>query len=280
MNCNALKLILISLALGSCATVPTERAKVVSKTGKEYVVVLKKVNELALDESIDFTADLLPKLPRTKIILENNTMEIKKRAELIGKSNEYYDNLSNYFSELELLINGDQSEVTSQALSDLATTLKKEPIELKLSDEKKESLTGLSAYVTKQIHSIKVQNALKRDADTIAQALAISEKMLDEQIKWISLREKAIRDAEYITKIEKPFLSNAQLTNDWKNDWKKYAKQPPVIVLLEEAKNASKEMQKSWKNILRGDYSNEETLLALSNIKKGLDAVKTLKESE
>lgn len=271
--------ILFSLVLIGCSTIPTERAKGISTSGKEYVEVLKQVNNLALDKSIDFTTEIFPNLPRTQEVLISTTDEIRKRSELIDQADEYYSYLANYFDSLEALAKGDQSEATSNALAQIADTLKKEPIDLKLSDEKKKSLTGLTSFVAKQAHSSAVEKALKRDADTIAQSLALTEKMLDEQIKWITLRERLIRDKEFIDKVQKPYISGAPLTPEWKKTWSSHVRKPPIIALLNDTKKASEEMQKSWINILRGQYSYDETIIALNNIKAGVEAIKALKES-
>lgn len=263
-----------------CSTVPVDRAVGVSAAGKAYVDTLKKVNELALDTSIEFTANLLPALPRTESTLTDQTEAIRERSKLIGSANEYLDNLASYFSELEALSKGDQSEATAKAVGQLADSLKAEPLELSLSEDKKKALTGLAGFVSKQFHAAAVEKALIRDADVVSQALAISEKMLDEQIRWISLRETADRKKKYLETIQKPFVAGGPLGSEWKKAWSAEVRTPPVVAVLEEAKTASAEMQKAWINVLRGQYSYSEMLAALKNVRAGIDDVTALRNAK
>lgn len=269
---------LCALVVAGCSTVYVDRAAGVSASGKAYVEALRKVNDLALDTSIDFTANLLPTLPRTEESLDAPTEEIKKRSLLIGRAHEYLDGLASYFSELEALAKGDQSEATAKALGKVAESLRAEPVELKLSDEKKKAITGLAGFVAKQIHATAVEKALLRDADTVAQALAVSEKMLDEQIRWIRLREDAERKKIYNEDIKKPFIAGNKLGLDWKKAWSAEVRTPPVIALLLDAKKASGEMQKAWIDILRGQHSYTEIQSALRNVNAGIEAVSALKD--
>jgi hypothetical protein len=271
---------LCTLMLTGCVTTSVDRAIGVSDTGKAYVETLEKVNNLALDKSIEFTANLLPVLPRTEDIFDATTEEIKKRVLLVRDAREYLDNLASYFSELDALAKGDQSDATANALGRVADSLKAEPTQIKLSDEKKKAITGLAGFVAKQAHSAAVEKALKRDADIVAQALAISEKMLDEQIRWIELRAEADRKKNFNDKVKKPFIAGDQLGQDWKNTWSDSVRTPPVISLLVEAKQASSEMQKAWINVLRGQYSYAEIQSSLKNVKAGMDALTTLKDAK
>lgn len=271
---------LCTLIFAGCSTVSVDRAIGVSAAGKAYVETLKKVNDLALDTSIEFTANLLPTLPRTEASLDAHTEEIKKRSLLIGNAYEYLDGLASYFSELEALAQGDQSEATAKALGQVAESLKAEPLELKLSDDKKKEFTGLAGFVAKQVHTAAVEKALVRDADTVAQALAISEKLLDEQIRWVRLREDAVRKKKYIDDVKKPFVADNQLGSDWKKAWTAEVRTPKVIALLSEAKRATGEMQKVWINVLRGQYSYVEMQSALKNVKVGIEAILALRDTK
>lgn len=278
MNSRFALTVLCALVVAGCSTVSVDRTIGISATGKAYVETLKKVNDLALDTSIEFTANLLPTLPRTEESLEATTEEIRKRSSLIGKAHKYLNGLASYFSELEALAKGDQSEATAKALGQVAESLKAEPIELKLSDEKKNAITGLAGFVAKQIHAAAVEKALTRDADTVAQTLAISEKMLDEQISWIRLREDAERKKKYNDNVKKPFVAGGQLGPDWKKAWSSEVRASPVIALLSEAKEASREMQRAWIDILRGQYSFAEIQSSLKNVKAGIEAIAAIKD--
>lgn len=272
--------VLSVLILTGCTSISVDRATGVSAAGSAYVETLKKVNDLALESSIVFTANLLPDLSRSEEMLDATTEEIKSRSLLVGDAHEYFNGIALYFSELEALSKGDQSDATANALGQVAESLKAEPVGLELSDEKKQALTGLAGFIAKQVHSAAVEKALRRDADSVAQALAVSELMLDEQIRWIELRESAERKKSFINKVKTPFVAGGSLGADWKEAWSSEVRTPPVIALLVEAKKASSEMQKAWINVLRGEYSQAELRASLKNVKAGIEAITTLKDAK
>ena len=267
------------IVFGGCATASVDRAKNTAAVGTVYVETLKKVNDLALDRSITFTANLLPNLPRNVATLDGQTKAIVDRAKLIGDAHKYLDELKTYFGELDALAKGDESDATSKAFGSVLDSLKKAPVGLEISDGRKSALNGLAGFVAKQIHAVAVEKALKRDADTIAQALAVSEQMLDEQTKWIEFRERAERLLAYKTNVERPFVAGTPaLGADWKKAWSEHVRMAPVIALLADAKKASAEMQKSWVSVLRGEYSFAELQASLANVKAGIEAVSALKD--
>ena len=168
--------------------------------------------------------------------------------------------------------------VMRQAVGKVADSLKAEPFGLKLSDERKAAFTGLAGFVAKQVHAAAVEKALTRDADTVAQAIALSNQMLDEQIRWINVRERAARERAFQVGVRSPFLApNQDLGEGWKKAWSDYVRTPPVIALLEDAKKAGDEMQVAWKEILRGQYSFSEIAASLANVKAGIEALTALK---
>ena len=275
-------LLAVLFSLSACSTVAVNRAEGVSESAISYVDSLKKVNELALDKSIDFTADLLLSTPRTLQNLNDKTKDINERIRLAGEYKNYLDQLGNYFTELNALANGDQSENTAKAIDKIVENLKQPPAEIKISDERKAALSGLSAVVAKQIHATKVQSALERHADIVAQALEISEKLLDEQISWISIREKARKLKDYKSVVEGPYTSNPPITLDdsWKNAWKASVSDSEVIQVLNDSKKASKALQKEWLAVLRGQYSPSELQSILKELKSGIDAIALVKNTK
>lgn len=277
--------ILVSLAVlvasTGCSTVVVNRAQGVAETGKVFAQTMGKVNDLALDRSIGFTANFLTtSVPRTDTDLSSQTVPIQARSKLIGGYKTYLQGLSDYFGELEGLSKGDQSDGTATALGKFADALKAEPVGLELSEGRKKALTGLAGLVAKQVHAAAVEKALIRDADTVAQAIAISEKMLEEQKRWITLRERATRELDYAHKVKGPFIAGQTLSEDWKKAWTTYVRTPPTTILLEEAEAATANMQKAWRGVLRADYSFAEIQASLLGVKAGIDALSALKESK
>ncbi|SDY72481.1 hypothetical protein NWF24_15800 [Variovorax paradoxus] len=277
---NLLAVIAAVISTG-CTTVVVDRAQSVATAGKAYAETLGQVNELALENSISFNAVFLSnEATRNPAMLNQTTALILERRALVGEANVYFRKIGSYFEELGALAKDDQSAATAASVEQVADALKKEPVGLKLSDEKKKSLSGLAGFVAKQVHAAAVERALRRDAVTVGEALALSEKLLDEEIRWIAVRAEAERAKAYKLKVEKPYLDpKTELGAPWRDAWTAYVKTTPVIEILQKAKKASVDMQKQWITTLRGDYSAEEIKQSLANIKAGAEAIKSVKSA-
>lgn len=267
--------------LTGCTTVPVSRGKAVAETGKKYVEAMGKVNDLAYEKTLSFSANLLASQvpPRLSTDLDAFTESHQARSKLIDEYKVYLAGLTAYFTDLEALANGDQSEATSAALGKVVDSLMNQPPKLKVTDDQKVALTGLAGMIAKQFHSAAVEKALRRDADVIAQALVVTDNMLNEHIRQIVLREKALREKLYAEKVVKPFSSQAQLGDEWKKAWTDYVRAPPSIAILEEGRKASATMQLAWKGVLRGDYSLIEIQASLANVKASLDTLSAAKDA-
>ena len=130
------------------------------------------------------------------------------------------------------------------------------------------------------MHAASVEKALIRDADEVARALALSEKMLDEQIAWITLREKTDRRKKYLENVLQPYIGGGVLGAEWKKAWSTEVRTPPIITLLTGAKQASVEMQKAWLNVLRGQYAYADVEASIKNVKTGIESVSALKKAK
>ena len=239
-------------ATTACATKAPLKFEGVAQNGKDYAETLKKVNAFAFEHSLEFTADLLPSLPRSAQTLEQQTAEMKQRLVLVQQADVCFDTLALYFAQLEALVQGDQSQATEQAVAKFADALKRMPQDFNWPEVNKKELTGLAVHVSQWQHANAVEHALKRDADVIAQALVLNQEILDEQIHWITLREKLVRLVAYRDNVEQPFLSDKKLTETWKKAWVANIKTPASIELLEQAKQASEIMQQAWLGVLQG----------------------------
>lgn len=270
----------VLLAAAGCATVSPERALGVATAGKAYVETMKKVDELALERSIDFTARLLPQLPRDDKTLASHTEAMRKRIDLVGRAHAYFDGLADYFAALEALAKGDQSEANAKAAGELVDSLKNSPVELKVSDQKKQALTGLVGHISKQIHAAAVQKALERDAPVIGEALEVSGNMLEELARWIEIREKADRARSYEREVRAPYLGQGALKDDWSKAWGTHVRTAPALALLTEARKGNAEMKKAWVEVLRGHASFADLHAALKNVRAGIEAVAALKDAK
>lgn len=273
--------ILALLSLTACSTVLVDRTAGAAAAGKSYTETLKKVNELALQRSTNFAAEFLSsnRIRTSELLIEVTNIQ-KDRQRTVAESSVYLDKLAEYFSELEALSKGNASEATSASLGNLADALKKEPFKVSISEERKAALTGLAGFIAKQAHAAAVEEALRRDADKVAQAIAVSNEMLNTVSRWISKQETLEAEKAFQTKVQVPFTSGASLGNDWQTAWKDYVRGPAVNVVLGDAKKASEDLQSAWQKLLAGNSSFDEILDTLKNVQAGIDAVSALVNSK
>jgi len=248
----------IALVLtAACASKTPSQAEGLATTGKQYTTTLKKVNSFALDHTLEFTAGLLPNLPRDNTTLLTQTQAMQQRAELLQATSNYLDTQALYFAELSALAKGDTGTGTTRALRKLVEALNKAPDVGGIPRVSKEAVAGLAGHVASWKHSAQVREELIRSAEPVAHALLLNQHILQEQIQWITQREELARQVEYREKVLKPFVEDKKLGETWKNAWMKHIKQVPTIELLEQAKAASIDMQQAWVNVLRGEGSFE-----------------------
>lgn len=226
-------------------------------TGKQYTDTLKKVNQFALDHSLEFTADLLPTLPRDDATLLAQTQAMQQRLVLLQITSDYFDTQARYFAELTALAKGDTSTATTRALKKLVEALNKAPDVGGIPRAGKEAVAGIAGHVASWKHSAQVRDELQRSAEPVALALLLNQQILDEQIQWITRREALARQVEYREKVLEPFVGDSKLGDTWKKAWVKHVKPVPAIELLQKAKAASVDMQQAWVNVLRGQGSFE-----------------------
>lgn len=243
-----------------------------AKTGGQYTETLKKVNSFALDHSLEFTADLLPELPRENDTLQAQTEVMRKRAQMLSELASYLDTQARYFAELEALAKGDTSAGTSRSLKKLVEALNKSPDLGGITRVSKEAMAGLAGHVADWKHSAEVKAVLIRDADTVSQALLLNQLSLEEQIQWVTRREALARQVEYREKVEKPFVDDKKLSETWKKAWIADIKRPPTIALLEQARQVSLTMQQAWLDVLRGQGGFEHMRASLDQIASNLQA--------
>ncbi|HEX4879560.1 MAG TPA: hypothetical protein VFV39_06930 [Limnobacter sp.] len=243
---------LVLLWLGGCASPGAGKVEGLASQGKVYVNTLKKVNQFALEQSLQFTADLLPTLSRNAATLEEHTHTMRQRHALLMEVADYLDVQAAYFGSLEALAKGDTSEATKRSLRNYVEAFNKLPQVDTVTRAKKDGITGLTEHIAKWQHHRDLELVLKRDADAVAQALWMNQQLLDEQIQWLEKRNSLVRQVSYREKVYKPFVEDRKLTEGWKKAWIDDIQKPKAIELLEQAKAASMEMQEAWLNLLRG----------------------------
>jgi hypothetical protein len=247
------------LFVAGCAnTGAVGTAQQVAEGGQKYISTLQKVNALALDHSLDFTANLLPNLPRNAATLEEQTAAMLQRAKWLAVVDGYLNTQAQYFAQLQALAKGDTSSATQKSVKQLAGSLAHVPGAPSLSAAAKNAVAGLAQHVEKARHAGLLAQVLERDADAVGQALLFNQQVLQEQIDWITHREQLARQVEFRDKVQKPFVEGNRLPESWKKTWKAHIKQPPTVELLEQAVQASARMQQAWLDVLRGQGTINE----------------------
>lgn len=117
-------LCILLLATAACASKTPLQVEGLADTGKQYTSTLKKVNSFALDHTLEFTADLLPNLPRDNTTLQQHTDAMRQRAALVQTTANYFDTQALYFAELSALAKGDHSTGTTRALKKLVEAVR------------------------------------------------------------------------------------------------------------------------------------------------------------
>lgn len=263
------------LLTAACASKTPLQAEGLATTGKQYTSTLKKVNGFALAHTLEFTADLLPNLPRDNTTLVQHTETMQKRAALLQAAGDYLDTQALYFAELSALAKGDTSTGTTRALKKLVEALNKSPDLGGIPRVQKDALAGLAGHVASWKHGAQVREELQRSAEPVAQALLLNQRILEEQIQWITQRETLARQVEYREKVLKPFVGDKKLGETWKKAWMENIKKPPTIELLEQAKAASIDMQQAWVNVLRGEGSFEHLQGVFDQLNSNIQAATT-----
>ena len=263
------------LLKAACASNTPLQAEGLATTGKQYTSTLKKVNSFALEHTLEFTADLLPNLPRDDATLLLQTQAMQQRAALLQTTSNYLDTQALYFAELSALAKGDTSTGTARALKKLVEALNKSPDLGGIPRVTKEAVAGLAGHVAAFKHSAQVRDELLRSAEPVAQALLLNQRILEEQIRWITQREALARQVEYREKVLKPFVGDKKLGETWKKAWIKNIRQVPTIELLEQAKAASIDMQQAWVNVLRGEGTFDHLQGVFDQLNSNIQAAKT-----
>lgn len=265
-------LLLISSLAGGCSTVVIDRSTAIAETGRAYVDTLKKVNGLALERSLEFTAGTLPAMARTQAVLADTTAAMRERVKLVAAANDHLDGIGAYFAELQALASGDASDATVKSVGRAAEALAAAPLGLELPASRKQALTGLAGLVARRHLSVALEQALARDADVVAQALATADRMLEEELGWLEMRESLERRRAYAQDVERPFTAGGALGPGWRRAWIAQVRGPPLAQVIADARAASASMQKAWIDILRGRTSTAEVGAALKSVREGIAA--------
>lgn len=288
-----------------CSTVDLQRGKDLSSAGVSYSQATSALIDVAVDSMInaDSEAHVRTKLPQEALTKPEFTPE-KLRARLEKSDEGLISNTSQlmtlkasvgsveaYFKGLQSLADNPQSDTTASAVSTLADrvnalngALKKTEGSVKpvISESQKTALSGLAKIVADQVHANKVGDALKRDAKVIGEAILLQEEILAFAEKVIvgDLNSKANRF--YVDSVEESF-EKQELDEKWVDNRRVYIKSKAtgqVSEAVKTAKEASKQMGKTWEKILSGVYDVSEIRQQIQDLEAIVNALLALKQAE
>ena len=109
---------IVLLLLSGCSTVIVERSSAIASTGSAYAATLQKVNEFALNESINNAADALASTPVAGTLrgLNDTANNLKERQRLVQAYGEFLNTLAEYFANLEAFAKYDAAGENSKAI--------------------------------------------------------------------------------------------------------------------------------------------------------------------
>jgi hypothetical protein len=240
---------------------------------------MSEVNELAINRTISFTADLLadPLLPRDAEYLNAFTNEMMALANDIEKHRQYLGELEKYFLALHALSQGDESESIAKTLDTTLAALKDEPFQLDLTPERQKAISGQAALVSSYLHAKAVENALRQSAAVVSRALLSTDHVLRVQSRKINFLDEMARTKAKQTKVERPFLEHKPITDEWQKNWSESLRQSPTSVMLEQAQAVSRAMQDAWVNLLQGETSLVELRASMNRLQNWLELVHNLR---
>ena len=276
---------IVLLLLSGCSTVIVERSSAIASTGSAYAATLQKVNEFALNESINNAADALASTPVAGTLrgLNDTANNLKERQRLVQAYGEFLNTLAEYFANLEAFAKYDAAGENSKAIDgvvDKLNSVQKTLRNTQITAEKKTAISGIVGLVSKQVHASALKARLEKDALPIATALALSSAALEQQVSWVEKPIQLQRDMDWARNVVQPYVNPTReqpLTAAWKTSFVTLIKQAPTVQLLVDAKAAGEKMEAGWRDVLRGNYSLDEVRKSLADIQSALDVLITVK---
>lgn len=302
--CRSVIFLVTIACLVGCASVEVQRGKDLASAGVQYTTATAALVDVAIDSMIDADSAALvySKLPPEA--LKKSVLTRDKLRERLHESNEdlvrnvklwfllraSLVTVQDYFKALQTLADNPQSETTASAVSTVAdqvnainkavkgTDAPKKPV---ISDTQKAALSGLTKLVAEQVHGAMVGAELKRDAPIIGEALLLQEELLETAETVISAAMKDENARFYVYKVQRPF-EKQEIGDAWIADRKTYLKAVAVgetSDALKTAREASKQMRKTWEKILSGVYNAGEMKQQIAEVEALVAATVALKQA-
>jgi hypothetical protein len=283
-----------------CAGVTVQRGKDISSAGLAYTRATIALTDVTIDDMIDAESEAQvrsfegPNAPRIAPEESARRLDLLDRQTIANtksllKMKSSLAAVEAYFAGLQALANDDQSDAASTAVGQLADHVnelngvleKDAAVKDKVSAEQKAALSGLAKLVVNEIHGAKLAEALRRDASVIGEALTLQEQVLDfaELVIGNNLRQKAA--VFYVDKVKRPYKAG-KLDSSWVDDRRNYIRgraMGEIADSLKTAREASKQMTKTWQKVLSGSYDVSEMRASIDELNGLLGAIDALKKA-
>lgn len=297
-------LLVVIIGLIGCASVEVQRGKDLATVGIQYTTATTALVDVAIDSMIDADSEsfVRSKLPPAALKIPGSTpSELIDRLnvsneKLIQNAKQYFSiraslvAFGDYFKALQTLTENPQSETTASAVSSIVERVNAINQAVKsgsatdkplISDAQKTALSGLAKLVADQVHGAVVAAQLKRDAPIIGEALLLQQRVLEnaETVILAALRDE--NERFYIDKVQRPF-GTQEIDDVWVGNRKTYLKTKALgetSEALKTARDASKQMSKTWEKILSGVYDSSEMKQQLAEVEALVAATAALKQA-
>lgn len=298
-------LLMVTVAgLMGCASVEVQRGKDLATAGVQYTTATTALVDVAIDSMIDADSEARVRSKLTPEALKMAGLTPEKLSERLARSNEglvknakLYLSLraslvtvQDYFKALQTLADNPQSETTASAVSTVADRVNAISKSIKdvgapgtplITDAQKTALSGLTKLVADQVHGVMVAAQLKRDAPIMGEALLLQERLLENAQTVILAAMNDENERFYVDKVQRPFETQ-EIGDAWITDRKMYLKAKAIgetSAALKMARDASKQMSKSWEKILSGVYDVSEMRQQIAEVEALVSATATLKQA-
>lgn len=259
--------LLVALSLTGCAgqiKQVKEETSTFAQAGLDFVHATRKVTELSQRESLSFSAEILPSLPRTETVLQAQSDRMRERLELLERQRHQLDLLERYFGNLANLAKVAGSSKTEQVLADLMYAMRD-----LLEVTRKES-SDYSELAVDYRGASSLSRTLQKDGPVIEATLLNIAKTLGQQAQWLELRDDLNRTVKFREEVQKPFLTDKNLSTKWKKAWIDSVNPPPSEEAISKARQAAYALLQAWREYATGEVDTTDMALLLNQLNQSL----------
>lgn len=272
-----LGLTLVLMGMVGCAHT-IKQTKSFSDIGIKYSEAMSELLDVTTEAVIDRSSeDLLylqkltsyddKKIEKEKLkqFIEDQDDSTLDLIKTLGRFRVYVRMLNNYFVNLLALADADSSELASNVVTDLSDSINKANESIRISEKivisesQKKTLSGLGGIIFKGYLSMKLQEALKRDAPIIGEQLILHEELLKKLTSILEARYGDRYVLERKRKVLNPYINKEiKEIEEWKESRKKLLKSYFYDQSVERAKSMAQKMRHVWKDLIAGNTNSDE----------------------